>query len=41
MNRGMDELIETVALAIDGLETGYVEGWRVPGYLYWGAAQPR
>ena len=41
MNRKMDELIEAAGFAIDGLETGYIEGPRLLGYLYRGAAQPR
>jgi SAM-dependent methyltransferase len=41
MNRRMDDLIEAAGFAIDGLETGYIEGPRVLGYLYRGAAQPR
>ena len=41
MNRRMDELIEAAGFAIVGLETGYIEGPRVLGYLYRGAARPR
>jgi SAM-dependent methyltransferase len=40
MNRRMDKLIEAAGFAIVGLETGYIEGPRVLGYLYRGAARP-
>ena len=41
MNRKMDDLIAVAGFAIDGLETGYIEGPRLLGYLYRGAARPR